>query len=283
MAGVDKSVGLFEQAIAKDPSFAPAYARLSMARAMRSGDSPVNVEEELAGMRAAAEKAIQLDPLLAEAHNALAMVYAREAQWERSEASFRRAIELDTHVWSARIDFVMYNLVPLGRMEEALRESRISERIDPSEPTVRFVSALLLTGARRYDDAARYCENLPDDYPMKINCLGRVRLGQGRVEEAIRILAASRFPFDQASLGNAYARAGRRDEAEKLATLTGDPFFQALIFAGLGDKDRTLNAVDRIVPLGPFRMGRALLFPELDLLRGDPRLKVLRRKAGLPD
>ena len=83
LVGVDKSVGLYEQVIAKDPSFAPAFAGLAMARAMRSGQSHVNLEQELTGMRAAAEKAIQLDPLLAEAHDALGMAYAREAQWDR--------------------------------------------------------------------------------------------------------------------------------------------------------------------------------------------------------
>ena len=56
-----------------------------------------------------------------------------------------------------------------------------------------------------------------------------------------------------------------------------------MTFAGLGDKDRTLEALERRAPLGPFRVGRALTFPELALLRGDPRVKALRKKAGLPE
>jgi hypothetical protein len=77
-------------------------------------------------------------------------------------------------------------------------------------------------------------------------------------------------------------RAGRHDEAEKYAaSVAWNPFQQALTFAGLGDTERTLEALDRMTMLGPFRIGRALTFPEFALLRGDPRLKALRRKVGL--
>ncbi len=86
-----------------------------------------------------------------------------------------------------------------------------------------------------------------------------------------------------AFLGHALGRAGRRDEAEKLAASTTNPLTQALIFAGLGDKERTFEALDRMTVLGPVRIGRDLNFPELDLIRGDPRVKALRKKVGLPD
>ena len=210
------------------------------------------------------------------------MAYAREAQWERSEKGFRRAIELDPHVWSAHVDFVVNLLVPLGRIEEALRELRIAEKIERLEPVVHFLSAWVLMGARRYDEAAAHCEKLPADYGMRINCLGRARIGQARLDDAIHLLAASSMPFDQASLGYAYARAGRRDEAEKLATLTPDAFFQAMIFAGLGDKERTLEALDRMVPLGPSRLGRVRLYGN-DVFAAIPGSRLCVKKVGLPD
>jgi serine/threonine-protein kinase len=283
LAGVDESVALYEQVITKDASFAPAFAGLAMARAMRSGRPQFNAAEELAGMRAAAEKAIQLDPLLAEAHDALAMAYARETQWEQSEHSFRRAIELDPRVWSARVDFVVNLLVPLGRLEEALKELRIAKKIDPVEPAVQFLNAWVLIMARRYDEAAGECQKLPAEYAMTTNCLGRARIGQGRLDEAMNILAGSRSPLDQASLGYAYALRGRRDEAEKLAALMPEAFFRALILAGLGDKERVLDQLDRMVPLGPQRMGTVLLYPEFDLIRADARLGGLRQRVGLPE
>jgi hypothetical protein len=88
----------------------------------------------------------------------------------------------------------------------------------------------------------------------------------------------------RAYLGYAYARAGRRQEAEQIARAQA-PFAvqQALIFAGLGDKNRTLDALERATVLGPVRLGRALASPEFALIRGDPRLKALRRRVGLPE
>ena len=83
---------------------------------------------------------------------------------------------------------------------------------------------------------------------------------------------------------------GRRAEAEKLMTEGptlypnhGGPTQHALAFAGLGDKDRTIEQLERMVSLGPVRLGRELTTPEFALVRGDPRVKVLRKKVGLPE
>ena len=84
-------------------------------------------------------------------------------------------------------------------------------------------------------------------------------------------------------LGYAYTRAGQREDAEKVAASQRDPISQARTFAGLGDADRTLEALDRAATQGPVRMGRMLSNPEYALLRGDPRLKALRKKVGLPE
>ena len=84
--------------IAKDPSFAPAYADLAAAYTARSGEFEFNIPNEMSKMRAAAEKAIQLDPLLAEAHSALGTAYARDGKWEQAEHSLRRAIQIDPNL-----------------------------------------------------------------------------------------------------------------------------------------------------------------------------------------
>ena len=113
-------------------------------------------------------------------------------------------------------------------------------------------------------------------------------MGQGRVQEAIQIFENEihrGVDYDSSFrgfLGYAYGRAGRRDAAEKIAAETSDPYNQALTFAGIGDKERTLQALERMAVLGPVRLGRDLTYPEFDLVRGDPRLKVLRKKVGLP-
>jgi hypothetical protein len=109
-------------------------------------------------------------------------------------------------------------------------------------------------------------------------------LGQGRIEEAVRFFTANPDPADPGGfLGHALGRAGRRDEAEELASGTKNPFSQALIFAGLGNKERTFKALDQLTILGPVKVGRILTFPELDLIRGDPRVKAIRKKVGLPE
>lgn len=279
--GIDQSIGPLEEAIAKDPSFAPAYAGLAIAYASRSGRFRQDIPDEVRKLRAAVEQAIRLDPLLAEAHAALGMLHARDARWVEAEKSFRRAIELDPNSSASQTSFA-YFLRCLGRVEEALLQLRIVEKNDPLSPQLQFVLGWALIAVGRNEEAAGYCNQLPADHPNRNMCLGRALLGQGRTEEAIRIITKSDDRGNRAYLGYAYARSGRRDEAEKLA-INLAPTGQAIIFAGLGDKERTLEALDRMSVVGPVRMGSMLGLPELALLRGDPRLKALRKKVGLPE
>jgi serine/threonine-protein kinase len=290
VVGYDQSIPLLDETVAKDPSFAPAYASLAVAHTFRSGQFRFDIAEELARMRAAAQKAIQLDPLLAEAHYALGMTRARDAQWEQSEESFRRAIELDPNRTLSYGHFAFFLLFPVGRTEEALEQLRIAETIDPLSPMIHFELAFVLMSARRYDEAADHCQKLPQEFPLKSYCLGEAWLGQGRITEAIHILETElkldpRINHsDRGPLGCAYVEAGRREEAEKLAAASAvNLFILTDIFACLGDKERTFEALDRAAVAGPFRMGRVLVSPRYALLRGDPRLQALRKKVGLPE
>jgi TolB-like protein/DNA-binding winged helix-turn-helix (wHTH) protein len=282
-----QQIDLFEEAIAKDPSFAPAYAGLAETYASHSVAFPVeHVSDELARMRAASEKAIQLDPLLAEAHDALGVVFARDGQWAQAEKSFRRAIELDPNRSWTYLNYSFWLLTTLGRIEEALQKMRVAERADPLSPDVRGHLAVVFILAGRYSEAAEHSLRLPADYPSKRGILARARLGQGRTEEAIQILVNDQTRLIgqvRGILGYAYARSGRREEAEKMAGSSQYANEQALIFAGLGDKDRTLEALDHMAARGPVRVGQYLNFPELAFLRGDPGVKALRKKIGLPE
>jgi tetratricopeptide (TPR) repeat protein len=200
----------------------------------------------------------------------------RDAQWEQSEKSFRRAIELDPSRTRSYNHYALHLLLPLGRIEEALRQLRAAERHSPLFPGVHYTLAYVLMSAGRFDETAAHCEKLPSHYPAKSECLGRGRFWQGRIDEAIQSFATAvdrGVPTGdpvRGYLGYAHARAGYRDGAEKLAAAaSAPPFHQALTFAGLGDKDPTLDALDRMTVPGPFRIGRALTFPEFGLLRGD--------------
>jgi serine/threonine protein kinase/Tfp pilus assembly protein PilF len=285
---LDESIGRFGQVIAKDPSFAPAYAGLAAAYAWRSVSFPSDhPADELGKMRAAAEKAIQLDPLLAEAHDALGLAYAREGQWEQAEKSFRHSIELDPNRSDTYVHFARWLLWVLGRLDEALQQLRVAEKADPLSARVQAALADILISTGRYDEASDYGKKLPADYSFKGQLLARARLNQGRIDEAIQLLTNDRTlstnPQTRGFLGYAYARSGRREEAEKMAAASRYPNEQALIYAGLGDKDRSFAALDRMAALGSIRLGVYLNRPELALVRGDPRLAALRKKIGLPE
>ena len=167
-------------------------------------------------------------------------------------------------------------------MDEALHQLRIAEKNDPISPQLQFNLGWMLISVGRNDEAAGYCNKLPADHPNRNMCLGRALLDQGRTEETIRIFIKSADSGARGFLGYAYARSGRREDAEKLA-IDLSPLGQAVIFAGLGDKERCLEALDRMAVVGPVRMGSILGLPELALLRGDPRLKALRKRVGLPE
>jgi hypothetical protein len=145
--------------------------------------------------------------------------------------------------------------------------------------------AYVLPSAGQYDEAAHYAE-----LARSTDLLGRARYLQGKTAEAIQILETAFHGGEgiglgselRAYLGYAYARAGRHDEAERMAVGT-NPFNQAVIFAGLGDKECALEAMERSTAAGPFRVGRQLTWPELALIRNDPRMKALRKKFGLAE
>jgi tetratricopeptide (TPR) repeat protein len=269
-------VDIYQEAIAKDPQFAPAYAGLAAAYAFSSSRPIGERNDSFVSMRAAAERATQLDPLSAEAHDAMGVVHARLGQWSQSEQSFRRAIELDPNKALVRLDLAMNLLLPLEWISNALQQVRLAEKSDPLSPDVQDVYAYVLISAGRFDEAEEHCQKsgAPNE------CLGRIRIGQGRIDEAIQILAA--IPNTR-YLGYAYGRAGRREEAERLAGISAGVLQQVLIYAGLGDKEHTLKALDHMTELGPVRVGRTLTFPELSLVRGDPRVKALRKRVGLPE
>jgi TolB-like protein len=283
-----RRIPVFEQAIAKDPSFAPAYAGLAVAHLTLSGQPPNDAPTEVAKMRAAAEKAIQLDPLWAESYDALGAAYAREAQWDQAEKSFRHAMELQPGRQDSHGYLAMYYLLPLGRVDEAIRQLQIAEK---SEPIFQFFLEDALADIGRDNEAALVCNKLPPDYPLRNQCTPRLMVRQGKAAEVIQTYGALPddypAPSTRSALGCAYARAGRRDEAERVAASfpSRNPY-KAVLFACLGDKDRAFDTLELDAGIGPIRIGWFLLRVDREnpgLLSGDPRLRALRKKVGLPE
>ncbi len=212
--GILQSIDGFEQAIEQDKSFAPAYAGLASAYAIRSVQFPLqHPPDELSRMRDAAERAVALDPLLAEAHAALGLARSRSGDWELAEASFRRAIALDPNDATTLTDFVMWHLNVLGRNEEALALLRRAESADPLGSNVQLNLAWVLMSLGRFAEAEGHCRRLPASHELRTQCLGRSLEGEGRHDDAVRLLtgdpALSQEPTD-AGLSRLRARAVRQ-------------------------------------------------------------------------
>jgi serine/threonine-protein kinase len=294
--GMMDGLPLLEEAVVKDPSFAVAHASLASALAYRTGSWSFDLRTDLPRMRAAALRAVQLDPLLPEAHSALGMSLARDGKWDEAEKSFRRAIALNPNRSETYGEFSVYVLMQEERIPEAVEQMNHAQKSDPLSPEVISELAYVLLSAHRYDEAAAECQKLPEDchcWPapterVRYECLGRARIGQGRLREAIEILSegvkgASIGAPMRGYLALALGRAGQTAKAEKfIETDWKNPYHQALAYIGLGDKSRAIDAMERMEPNGPVRVGLALAVPELDSIRDDPRTKALRARLGLP-
>jgi TolB-like protein/DNA-binding winged helix-turn-helix (wHTH) protein/Tfp pilus assembly protein PilF len=282
-------IGLFEQVIANDPAFAPAYAGLATAYGRLSiTPRSFSPDQAYAKMRAAAEKALELDPLLAEAYASNGLVYSRDRNWQEAERAFRRSIEINPSLSESRKDFAFSVLFPLGRLDEAVRELRKAVELDPLSALVRDSLDYVLVSAGRYDEVLDNCRGIllvhPDDNGAE-QLFARALLQKGRLSEATAIFERQ----DQAGtgspgfLGYAYAMAGRPADAEKVAArYPAWPWVHVFIYAGLADKDRTFEALEKMAANHDPRVGAYLTYPELALLHGDRRLTELRQSLGMP-
>jgi tetratricopeptide (TPR) repeat protein/tRNA A-37 threonylcarbamoyl transferase component Bud32 len=288
-----QAVKLFEQAIARDPSFALGYAGLAEAYAAASDGiqgpfmpTAIPLETALAFMGPAAETALQLDPLLAEAHAAMGLLYSRTLDWQKAEESFRRAIDLNPSLTQIYASYSMSTLIPLGKLAEAEQGLRRALQSDPLSLSLQREVAWLQFITGRYEEAIDSLEQIravdPQFSTVDIR-LARALTFAGRPLEALRVLETRRAePGVQHWMAHAYVLAGRRAEVERLAAAHDHPFRLAVIYAALGDKDRAFEELDRAAVTVPQRVGLLLRDPEMAALRGDPRFDAVRKKLGLP-
>jgi TolB-like protein/tRNA A-37 threonylcarbamoyl transferase component Bud32/thioredoxin-like negative regulator of GroEL len=284
-SNAQKAAGLFEQVIASDPAFAPAYAGLVDAYAFMSMEiQGIPSETALSRMRPAAVKALEIDPLLAEAHAAMGLLHSRERGWENAQRSFQRAIELNTTLTRTYTNYVTSTLIPLGRVDEATRLLEEALRADPLSLDVRRELAMVQIIAGRYEEAIANLERVQavdPDFPFARLFLARALTFGGRLPEALRLWERSKAE-PHFWMAHAYVMAGRRAEVEKIAAAADHPLHLAIIYAALGDGDRALLALDRAADILPQRVGLLMMYPEMASLRGDARFAAIRRKLGLP-
>jgi TolB-like protein/Tfp pilus assembly protein PilF len=284
-----KSAELFQQVIDADPSFAPAYAGLSAAYASMSHNvlfHGISSAQAHPIMRSAALKALQLDPLLAEAHAAMGYVYSREFDWQQADESFRRAIDLNPSLTQSYTLYARTTLWPLGKLAEAERLLQQAMGADPLSLNLQRETALVQIHVGRYGEAIDTLQRIravDPDFPWINWLLGRALTLAGRPAEALAVIEASPMARGSEWEAPAYVMAGRRDEAERLAARHQNyPHRLAIIYAALGDKDRSFEALDGLARLEPHRVVDLLSYPELAGLRSDPRFAALRRRFKMP-
>ena len=237
-------------------------------------------------MRPAAVKAIELDPLLAEAHAAMGLLHSRERNWENAQRSFQRAIELNPSLTRTYTNYVTSTLIPLGRLDEAARLLEEALRADPLSLDVRRELAMVQIMAGRYEEAIANLQRvraIDPSFPFGDLFLARALTFAGRLAEALPLWETRKDePGWQFWMAYAYVMAGRRAEVERMAAAHDHPYRLAIIYAALGEKDRALLALDRAADILPQRVGLLMMFPEMASLRGDARFAAIRRKLGLP-
>ena len=292
------SVRYFEAAIAKDSMFAPAYSGLGAAYmrlgSVFGGALPANAR---ANAIRAAEKALELDSELVEAHVVLGDASVRQWQWDVAEASYRRAIDLNPNDAAAYAGQAHW-LLCLGRTDEALASARRARELDPLALFGTNIGWILFH-ARRYNEAIRELQTVlavrPDD-GIVLWYLGFALIEQGETEEALRVLERSASVSDRnpAVLGvlvRAHARAGRRTEALRIVDelhrrrragyIPPAAFVNA--YLGLAEYDQAFVWLERAHEERSGILQYLKVHPFFDAVRGDPRFVGLLRRVNIPD
>jgi serine/threonine-protein kinase len=277
------AIAYYKEVIASDATFAPAYAALADAYADYEFWG-VNFEAAYSQVKNAASKALELDPALPDAHAAMGLVHARDRHWQDAEREFQRSIQINPNLSRTHRSYGFWALYQEGRLDEASKELQLALRIDPLSLDIPRMMAYIEVSDGQYAAAIDNCRRVlreDPNFPLIPFVFGRALLFNGNTAEALSVLES--IPPNRApELGYAYATIGRRAEAEALARKAKDvPLTEAVIFAGLNDADRAFAALERAAAIGDPKIGAVLMYPELAVLRNDPRFRPFRRRLGL--
>jgi eukaryotic-like serine/threonine-protein kinase len=283
----------FEQAAQIDPECAPAYAGLS--------DYYNQTGAPAEGMRQArkyALRALAIDPNLAEAHRALAVVrWLGDWNWPGAESEFRRAIELDPGDTEAYRLYAAY-LVPIGRAEKAAAEISRARKLDPLSIGTQVTTGWIFYYSRQYGKAVEECREAVGMEPNSADahdCLGLSYLAEkkyGRaIEECREAVSVSGNDVIRAvDLAQAYAQAGHKRAARRMLNDWSarakrsyvPPVFFAQVYVALGDKDHALTWLEKAYAVRDPYLVWLKVDPAFDSLRSEPQFQKLIRRLGFP-
>ena len=294
---ITEAIRCFESAISTDPSFALAYTGLADAYALQIDYRGVPVAEGLSRARAMAERALELDDSLAEAHTSLAWVkFIYDWDWEGAERQFRRAIELNPRYATAR-QWAAWPLLATGRDDEALAEAQMASDLDPASVSVRRSLGWLLYYLGRYEDALGHLRralemNPTSEETLRIMGLVLIQLGRfGEAGTAVRqAIDLSTSPdYARATLGYLKGRQGDstgarliREELEaESRSRYVSPVAITIVDLATGDLEGAFAALERAFEERRGWLAYLRVEPMLDPLRGDPRFPLLVSRMGL--
>ena len=290
----------FQQAIKLDPNFALAY--VGIAESYNSMPTYLYMSPKEAGPQAtaASARALQIDPVLAEAHAARAVSVAMfDWDWGQADREFRRSLELSQNAASIHFHYALSYLLPMGRTDEAITEIRRAIELEPLDLNMSGNLAGAYMYARENGlalEQARKTYDLEPNFVGGRAWLGFIYNASGMYDEAIALHERSlqSDPTSQISLylaGYGYARSGRRHDAEEIIKkwrAIGQaqyvPHYSiATILAALGEMDEAFAELEKAFEARDLYLTRLKIDPFIDPLRDDPRFKDLLRRMNLPD
>lgn len=291
-----RAVRYFEDSLQLDPGYAPALASLSVASTMAGYYGLMPPAEAWTRARQAAQRAVAIDPLLADAHAALGLSLAwQDWNWTAAEAAFRKAIDVDPQSATARGFYAVGVLLPELRLKEAQSEYRTALDLDPLPLFLNYTYAFFLLVDGRPADAVSQYERVleleglhPDvywDYGMALAYAGR----RDEARRAFQTSRQRRGAKDlnpqglEAFLCGDVETARRQAPGIEAAAAAGraDAMDAARLFAALGDRNRALDWLERAVERREPEAVWIKADPRLASLRGLPRHDALVRRVGL--
>jgi serine/threonine protein kinase/tetratricopeptide (TPR) repeat protein len=298
--GLRNGIKYFQQAEEKDPSYALAFSGLADSYALLSDIGVVKPADEMPKAKAAAQRAVDIDPSLAEAYTSRAFVkLAFDWDWLGAEADFRKALELNPKYPTAHQWYASY-LMQMGKFDHGKQEIEQAHQLDPLSPIISSNAGLYFYYEHKYDDAVeKYKKTLETDPDFWVarNYLGLAYVQKQMYAEAISGLRAlirapdGSLPLEvvekeveaSASLGFAYGKAGKRKEAEEilkhLEALSQRRYVSGLYFAmvhaGLKDNDRAIAQLNRAFESRHPGLVLVRIDPIFDGIRSDERFKQL--------
>jgi serine/threonine protein kinase len=279
----------FQKAIEKDPEYALAYAGLADSYITLGAWIIMPPKEAFPRAKEAAVKALEIDNSLAEAHNALAYVkFIFDWDWEEAEKTFERAIALNPRYATAHQFYGEY-LTAMGRFDEALRESRRAQELDPLSLIINAISGWPFLYKREYDRAIDHFKkalNMDPHFRPALIYLGRAYFFKGMYNEA---LAKFKITNNILEIGQVYAKMGNTQEAKRVLediktrhqSSHGLSIPIAVLYLYLGDNDQFFIWLEKAYEERNYYMAYINVDPKYDSIRSDPRFTVLLQKMNL--